>query len=177
MSVGVFFLLNIGFLIVVGLFAGISHQKFIETNNLNKVSKGSDKQSDICTTTACQTAGKSIRDSINSSVDPCDDFHAFACGGWMATHTIPPEKSGTSNFDELNEELQKNLKEELSEPSKVGDADSVIYALDLFKACIDNGMNYDNNFCSFVSYSKIIQKKIILHIVHYFLAENTLFTH
>jgi hypothetical protein len=143
MSVGALFLLNIGFLIVVGLFAGISHQKFIETNNLNKLSKCSNKQSDICTTTACQTAGKLIRDSINSSVDPCDDFHTFVCDGWMATHTIPPEKSGTSTFDDLNEELQKNLKEELSESSKVGDADSVIYALDLFKACIDNGMDYD----------------------------------
>jgi hypothetical protein len=95
----------------------------------------------------------------------------------MATHTIPPEKSGTSSFDELSEELQKNLKEELSEPSKVGDAHSVIYALDLFKACIDNGMNYDKNFSSFVSYSEITQKKIILHIVHYFLAENTAFSH
>jgi predicted metalloendopeptidase len=144
---------------------------------LNKLSKGSDKQSDICTTTACQTAGKLIRDNINSSVDPCDDFYDFACGGWMATHTIPPEKSRTSTFDELSEELQKKLKEELNEPSKVGDADSVIYALDLFKACIDNGMNYDKNFSSFVSYSEITQKKIILDIVHYFLAENTAFTH
>jgi len=177
MSVGALFFLNIGFLIVVALFAGISHQKFIETNNLNKLSKGSNKQSDICTTTACQTAGKLIRDNVNSSVDPCDDFYAFACGGWMATHNMPPEKSRTGNFDELSEELQKNLKEELSEPSKVGDADSVIYALDLFKACIDNGMNYYKIFSTFVSYSKIIQKKFIPHIVQYFLAENTVFTH
>ncbi len=127
-------------MIAVGLFAGISHQKFIETNKLNKLSKDSKSPSDICTTNACQTAGKLIRDSINSSVDPCDDFYEFACGGWRATHNIPPEKSRTSGFDELNEELQKKLIEVLSEPPKVGDADSVIYALDLFKACIDNGL-------------------------------------
>ncbi len=142
MSVGALFLLNFRFLIFVGLFAAISHQKYFETNNFNKLNKFSKNPSDICHTNACQTAGKLIRDSMNSSVDPCDDFYAFACGGWMATHTIPPEKSRYNSFDALDEELQKSLKEELSELSKVGDADSVIYASDLFKACIDNGMHY-----------------------------------
>ncbi len=80
--------------------------------------------------------------SNGRQINQCDDFYAFACDGWMATHTIPPEKSLTGNYDEMNEELQKTLKEELSEPSKIGDSDSVIYASDLFKACIDNGMHY-----------------------------------
>jgi len=142
MSVGALLLFNIIFIIFVGLFAGISQQKFIETNNLNKLSKVSKNPSDICNTNVCQTAGKLIRDSMNLSVDPCDDFYAFSCGGWMATHTIPPEKSRYDSFDVLEEELQKSLKEELSEPSKLGDADSVIYASDLFKACIDNGMYF-----------------------------------
>jgi hypothetical protein len=142
MSVGALFLVKVCFLIVFGLFVGNSHQKIIETNNLNKLSKDFDGTSDICTTNVCQTTGKLIRDSMNISVDPCDDFYEFACGGWRATHTIPPEKSIYDSFGVLNEELQKSLKQELSEPSKVGDADSVIYASDLFKACIDNGMYY-----------------------------------
>jgi hypothetical protein len=142
MSVRALFLIKIYFLIAFGLFVGISHQKFIENNNLNKLSKVSKSLSDICDTNACQRAGKLIRDSMNISVDPCDDFYAFACGGWMATHTIPPEKSRYDISDALDEEMQKSLKEELSEPSKVDDADSVIYASDLFKACIDNGMYY-----------------------------------
>ncbi len=104
--------------------------------------KESKSSLDICTTRACKRAGKTIRDSIDSSVDPCDDFFAFACGGWLATHTIPPEKARYYSYDGFDEELLENLREEMSEPSKVGDADSVIYASDLFKACIDNGMNY-----------------------------------
>jgi hypothetical protein len=134
------FLVNIRFIFVVGLLSGISHQNFI--NNFNKLSKVSKSPSNICNTTVCQTAGKSIRDSIDSTVDPCDDFYAFACGGWMAKNTIPSDKTRTSTFDVLDEVMQNNLKQELSEPSKIGDADSVVYASDLFKACIDNGMYY-----------------------------------
>ncbi len=59
-----------------------------------------------------------IRDAINSSVDPCDDFYEFVCGGWMTTHTIPEDQSKYSNFDSLEEKLQNNVKKLLSEPSK-----------------------------------------------------------
>jgi predicted metalloendopeptidase len=180
MSIGALLLFNIVFMIVVGLFAGISHQKFIETNNLNKLSKVSKSPSDICNTDVCQTAGKLIRDSMNSSVDPCDDFYAFACGGWMATHTIPPEKSRYDSFDVLDEELQKSLKEELSEPSKVDDADSVIYASDLFKACIDNGMYFQEiKVLAFILNQKkfqSLQNEIIINAVHVFKSKNAVFS-
>jgi predicted metalloendopeptidase len=58
----------------------------------------------------CQTAGKSIRDSLNSSVDPCDDFYEFACDGWKATHTIPPGMETINNFRLLREEAQNTDK-------------------------------------------------------------------
>jgi predicted metalloendopeptidase len=81
-----------------------------------------------------------IQKSMNTSVDPCDDFYEFACGGWMATHTIPKDKSRYGNFDALDEKLQETLRRELSEPTKSNDSLSVIFASDFYKACIDNGM-------------------------------------
>jgi predicted metalloendopeptidase len=97
--------------------------------------------SNICNTTACETAGKLIRDAINASVDPCDDFYEFACGGWMASHTIPKDKYRYGNFDELSEKLQNSLRKELSEPKKE-DSDAVVYAAELYKACTDEGINF-----------------------------------
>ncbi|XP_035220885.1 neprilysin-2-like [Stegodyphus dumicola] len=42
--------------------------------------------SDICTTPGCVKAAAHILQNLDESVDPCDDFFQFACGGWMKRH-------------------------------------------------------------------------------------------
>ncbi|XP_054153016.1 neprilysin-1-like isoform X2 [Oppia nitens] len=91
----------------------------------------------ICNTEACKKAGQIIRDSLNTTIDPCDDFYEFACGGWETTHTIPADKSRYGSFDAVDEELKKSIKEYLSKKTTKSDSKAVIYASDFYKACID----------------------------------------
>ncbi|XP_054152475.1 neprilysin-1-like [Oppia nitens] len=96
------------------------------------------KDSDVCTTGACDLAGKALKANLNVSVDPCNDFYEFACGGWKTTHTIPEDKPFYFGDVALQETIDQTIKASLSQTKSINDPMTVRYASDLFKCCIDN---------------------------------------
>jgi putative endopeptidase len=63
--------------------------------------------------------------ALDRSINPCDDFYAFACGGWMKATEIPADRSSTSRgfvaILERNELLMKDLLERAAAGKIPGD--------------------------------------------------------
>jgi predicted metalloendopeptidase len=74
---------------------------------------------------------------MDQTIDPCDDFYQFACGGWISNHQIQNDKTMISNLIILDEKLEKVIERELYKEVNPRDSKSVVFAKQYYKSCFD----------------------------------------
>ncbi|KAL0121382.1 hypothetical protein PUN28_006713 [Cardiocondyla obscurior] len=92
----------------------------------------------ICDTEDCVRIAASLKESMNVSVDPCDDFYHYACGRWPQEHPIPDSSLTNSWFSERSDRVSRKIRDLL----KVNMSESnvpwaVMQAKTLFTSCMD----------------------------------------
>lgn len=73
-------------------------------------------------------------DALDRTADACTDFYQFACGGWLATHPIPPGLAGIGRAREIRERTFSVLRGILINPGPDPERQK---ASDYYAACVD----------------------------------------
>ncbi|XP_077592710.1 phosphate-regulating neutral endopeptidase PHEX [Stigmatopora nigra] len=103
------------------------------------VSQKSPKQ-EFCLTPECIEAAGAILRKMDKSVDPCEDFYTFSCGGWLENNPIPEDSSSYGIYPWLRQQVDLRLKELLETPSEDGELEAVTKAKTLYRSCMNESL-------------------------------------
>uniref|UniRef100_A0A8C5LK65 Phosphate regulating endopeptidase X-linked n=1 Tax=Leptobrachium leishanense TaxID=445787 RepID=A0A8C5LK65_9ANUR len=91
-----------------------------------------------CLTPKCIEAAAQIQYKINSSVDPCNNFFQYACGGWIQENPIPDDMSNYGIYPWLRNNVDIKIKALLEKPiSKRRDIEAVQKAKIFYNSCMN----------------------------------------
>ncbi|XP_037550251.1 phosphate-regulating neutral endopeptidase PHEX [Nematolebias whitei] len=94
-------------------------------------------QEQFCLTPECIEAAGSILSKMDQSVDPCQDFYTFSCGGWLKENPIPEDSSSYGIYPWLRQQVDLKLKELLEAPSDADELQAVTKAKILYRSCMN----------------------------------------
>ncbi|KAG0285292.1 Membrane metallo-endopeptidase-like 1 [Linnemannia gamsii] len=87
-------------LMAIGVALSVAQAGPIQNSNGNKPSFNNKA---TCTSQQCVIAAAGIISDMDSTVDPCQDFSKFTCGGFHETHEFPAGKTSIGPFDLLRD--------------------------------------------------------------------------
>jgi putative endopeptidase len=77
--------------------------------------------------------------AMDRTVDPCVDFYAYSCGGWVKKNPIPPDQANWSTYSKLEDENRAQLRTILEGAAQAtGVRDAVTQKIgDYYASCMD----------------------------------------
>lgn len=90
-----------------------------------------------CLNESCIHIASTILEAMNSSIDPCDDFYAYACDGWIRNNPIPDGKSSWGTFMKLEQQNHLVIKHVLEQPIDTFKSKAEQKAKMYYESCLD----------------------------------------
>ncbi|KAF2354100.1 Peptidase M13 C-terminal domain [Trinorchestia longiramus] len=92
----------------------------------------------MCYTPECVVAAGEMITAMDHTVDPCENFYQFACGGWERQNPVPAGSMGWDAFSKNAATTYFSIKELLEVESTADDPEFVNQTRIFYKACAND---------------------------------------
>ncbi|KAL3271004.1 hypothetical protein HHI36_021505 [Cryptolaemus montrouzieri] len=90
-----------------------------------------------CLSKNCIHIADDILQAMDPSIDPCDDFYAYSCNGWIKNNPIPDGKTQWGTFSKLDQQNQLIIKRILDKPLDQLKSKAEQKAKMYYESCLD----------------------------------------
>ena len=93
----------------------------------------------VCRTVECASLVRLLQTNMDATVDPCENFYNFACGGWVKNAKLPADSSSYGQLNVLfNERVEAELKRILQNDTvRSGEVEAVSKVKEIYRLCND----------------------------------------
>jgi len=127
---------------------GEDNLQFLKKNNnlMDKTQNANTNNENVCNTAECIEVADKLIKSMDTTVDPCEDFYQFTCGNYIKTHPASPNNPRVSNMlssgnhkDELLKIIEGNYQpnKNLSQQDREYDENVFNKLKNFYKSCMD----------------------------------------
>ncbi|KAI8057941.1 hypothetical protein BDF22DRAFT_662967 [Syncephalis plumigaleata] len=89
----------VGLIIVIAILLASSRSN-LSAEQVDQTAKQQQMNNTMfCQSKACLEIAAELLPDMNTTVDPCVDFYAYACDGWIASNPLPESESRYTRFD------------------------------------------------------------------------------
>ncbi|CAH0548765.1 unnamed protein product [Brassicogethes aeneus] len=103
----------------------------------NKINELKTQNEQPCLNQSCIHIANNLLLAMDSTVDPCDDFYAYACNGWVKANPAPDGKPQWGTFSKLGQQNQLVIKHGLEQPIKNFKSKAQQKAKLYYESCLD----------------------------------------
>jgi len=90
----------------------------------------------VCNDQKCVDVADRVVKNMDATVNPCENFYQYACGGWIKDHKIPKGKDEYSAIVELSENDDSLLKKVMPVLKKT-DTETISKVKDFYRSCLN----------------------------------------
>ncbi|XP_058824911.1 neprilysin-11-like isoform X2 [Topomyia yanbarensis] len=109
---------------------------------------------EICHSKECLRSAAAFQQSMDLTVDPCEDFYSYVCGNWAADHPRPVASRMYNWIDDRQLKIFGNIMAMLEMNISQSDPKPVAQSKMMYKACLDTATREQQGFNSIAKYLK-----------------------
>lgn len=141
-------LVSVGFLTVIAIvLIATTSMAMARPKALKKASQ--ELSTEVCNSTVCHERAQLILQSMDESVDPCQDFYGYVCNNWMRNNPIPDERARFSKFDRLRLKVLHQLRDILEKaPYKVDGQNVTDQVVLAYHCCTNESISEETKYAA-----------------------------